>query len=703
MNGGLAKGREVFKVETLELLEELESVILILEDNSNDDELIGRAFRAMHTIKGSASMFGADDIAEFTHDIETTFDQVREGKIKVSRELIDLTLAACDQIQIMVKEIDFDNSTIDKTKLDKILSGFRQFSDNETENKIDTSSETNPEPEVNEETESTFLIEFIPKPNIFAFGNDPKLLLDELKELGESKIRCFYNKLPTLEKMEPELSYLFWKIVLRTNGDINTIKDVFIFVEDDCELKIEIFDDGKNITKELDLNNLAEIYFENGKVVERDHPKIYKKILSTESEKKSTVSSLKNKSKNNASNYLGGSENKNQNPAHLVSNIRVASNKLDALVNFVGELVIAQARLSQYSNQNKVPELQLISEDIERLTNDIRDTSMDMRLVPIGTLFNKFKRLTRDLSREQNKVIDLIITGSETELDKTVIEKLNDPLIHIIRNSIDHGIETPDERKNNNKNINGKLELKAFQSGADVVIQIKDDGAGIDPEIILKKAIDKGLIANTVGMSEEDVLKLIFLPGFSTNETVTNLSGRGVGMDVVNKNIAALRGTVEIESEKGIGTTITMRLPLTLGIINGLLVKIANDHYVFPLHIVEECMEIMNQNGKRIIERRGKALPYIRLREHFGIDGVIPKIEHVIVIKEKENEVGFAVDEVVGEQQIVIKSLGKMYKNVEGLSGATILGNGNLALILDTQKIVKNVVTEEERRLNAVK
>ncbi|MGM0673740.1 MAG: chemotaxis protein CheA, partial [Spirochaetota bacterium] len=374
------------------------------------------------------------------------------------------------------------------------------------------------------------------------------------------------------------------------------------------------------------------------------------------------------------------------------SSIRVSSEKLDNLVDLVGEIVTLQARLSQTTAQLGDSNLNTISENFERLTDELRDSTMSIRMLPIGTTFSKFRRLVRDLSQELGKEVEMVAAGGETELDKTVIERLNDPLVHVIRNAIDHGIERPEVREKAGKPRTGTVTLSAEHAGAEVLIRITDDGAGLEQASILEKARSRGLIRGDEDLSEQEIYQLLFAPGFSTADSVTSVSGRGVGMDVVKKEIDNLGGSVHIESTPGSGTTFRLNIPLTLAIIDGLLVKIGGQHYVFPLSAVGECIELTeemrgSESGGHIINNRGDVLPYVRLRDVFGIEGAIDGIEQVVVVYSQQGTVGFVVDSVIGDFQTVIKNLGKLYRDLEGISGATILGDGTVALILDLQKL----------------
>jgi two-component system chemotaxis sensor kinase CheA len=384
--------------------------------------------------------------------------------------------------------------------------------------------------------------------------------------------------------------------------------------------------------------------------------------------------------------------------------VRVSSDKLDALVDLVGELVTLQARISQVSLIVHDTQLTSMSEQLERLTADLRDNAMTLRMLPIGTTFSKFKRLVRDLSDDLGKKIEMETSGAETELDKTVIEKLNDPLIHLIRNCIDHGIETPDVRAKAGKSETGTIKLSALHSGASVIITVEDDGAGLNRKAILSKAIQRGIVGPDDELSDEELCCMIFAPGFSTAQKVTSVSGRGVGMDVVKKEIESLGGFVTVKSEEGKNTRVILSIPLTLAIIEGFLVKVGSDFYVLPLSSVEACIELTQEEraqhkGRRIINFRNEILSYVRLRDVFEIEGDEREIEQIVVVRSLDMRVGFVVDQVIGDYQTVIKSLGRIYKDVEGVSGATILGDGTVALILDINKLADIAHREETAEL----
>jgi two-component system chemotaxis sensor kinase CheA len=692
--------KEAYREEAYELLAELESSLLELEETPDDNEQIGRAFRALHTIKGSGAMFGFDSIAAFTHEVETVFDSVRSAEIPVTKELIDLTLSARDHIKNML-----DNpESADTENAGEIISSLKNLFSPLQENIPESPACFSSKQETGRKS-ITYRIQFRPHADIFKKGINPIILINELHTLGNCNVLAYTDAVPDLNTIDPEECYTYWDIILTTDRGIDAIKDIFIFIEDDCKLAIDVIDDKEKSEEDLSNIKIGEILIDRGFITKKE----LQKVLSQQKRVGEMLidENMIEPAKIEAAlveqrhiQEIKKKEQQKEQQADAASSIRVASEKLDRLVDLVGELVTAQARLSQITAYRNDPELLSVSEEVERLTEELRDMTMSVRMTPIGTTFSKFKRLVRDLSAELGREVEMTTEGAETELDKTVIEKLNDPLVHLIRNSIDHGIEAPDERKSLGKPKKGMLHLVARHSGGQVLIEITDDGAGLDQEAIRAKAVEKGLIVPEAELSEKEIYALILAPGFSTAKEVTSVSGRGVGMDVVKRAIDNLRGSIGISSLKGIGTTITMRLPLTLAIIEGLLVKIGEEYFVLPLSAVEECVEltrkdITNAHGRHIANVRGQAVPYIRLREQFFIQGETPEIEQIVIIGVEGQRVGFVVDNVVGEHQTVIKTLGRVYKDIEGISGATILGDGTVALILDTAKLHRCTKKEE--------
>jgi two-component system, chemotaxis family, sensor kinase CheA len=695
---------ETYKEETNEQLLELEESLLELEETPDDGELIGKVFRIMHTIKGSGAMFGFDDIAAFTHDIETVYDKVRAKEIPVTKELINLTLLAKDRIKSMLDKTLLDEAPEGLTP-SEIVTAFKMFaSGGETVPplfNLTSPVEGASFHQINCES-TTYRIRFKPSTDVFFTGTNLLLLLDDLRSLGECKVVAQVDNIPPLDEINPEYCYISWDMILTTDQGINAIKDVFIFIEDSCELTINVID-CKSINKdEEDYKKIGEILVEKGDLRKEDLQEVLnqKKYLGEILVEKGLVVPDKVASALVEQEHVRRIRDKSKAKEDAQTSIRVPAEKLDTLVNLVGELVTVQAHLTQTTSFFHNAELNAIAEEVERLTVELRDNTLNIRMLPIGTTFGRFKRLVRDLSGELGKEIELVTEGAETELDKTVIERLNDPLIHLIRNSIDHGIEPPDVRVSKGKPKAGTILLSAIHSGGNVIIRIQDDGKGLDKEAILAKAAGKGLVAQNADLTEKDIFGFIFHPGFSTAREVTSVSGRGVGMDVVQKAIDSLRGLISVTSVKDKGTTVTLTLPLTLAIIEGLLVAIGRSNFVIPLSIVEECVELTGEDvkksyGRNIARIRGELVPYIRLRNEFNIQGERPPIEQIVVTGRNGERMGFVVDHVIGEHQTVIKNLGQFYKNVEGISGATILGDGTVALILDATKIAKNVEMAE--------
>jgi two-component system chemotaxis sensor kinase CheA len=700
----VAKLRETFKEEAYELLAELESGLLELEHNPGDKEQVGRVFRAMHTIKGSGATCEFHNIASFTHELETVFDKVRKGKIAATKELIDLALTARDHIQSLFDAF-YKGSTADESQGGEITAALKKLVP-ESAGKGPAAPARGPSAAKGKPAEegpsayATYRIRFRPARDIFASGTDPVLLLQELHQLGACRVLAQTEDIPFLEDYQAEGCFTFWDVILTTNRGKNAIEDVFIFVKDTSDITIEVIDEEGGADDEASYKRLGEILLERGDLKPEDLQKALqsKRRVGEMLVESGIVSAAKVESALAEQRQVREAREQ-RHGMEPTSSIRVATDRLDTLVNLVGELVTVQARLSQTALVRGIPEFTSIAEEVERLTVSLRDNTMSIRMLPIGTTFSKFKRAVRDLSAELGKEIELTTDGAETELDKTVIERLGDPLVHLIRNSIDHGIETPEARERAGKPRRGTIHLSAVHSGAHVLIQVGDDGAGLDIEAIRAKAVEKALIAPDATPSDKELFSLILMPDFSTAKTVTNMSGRGVGLDVVKKAIDALRGTIEISSVRGAGATITLKLPLTLAIIDGFLTKIGTDHFIFPLASVEECIELKRDaagsNGRHLANVRGHMVPYINLREQFKVAGAAPAIEQIVIVGEEGRRVGFVVDTVVGGHQTVLKSLGRFYRQVEGISGATILGDGTVALILDLPKLIGAAEREE--------
>jgi two-component system chemotaxis sensor kinase CheA len=695
--------KAAFREEALELLGELETSLLELEEAPEDMELISRVFRAMHTIKGSGAMFGFTTISAFTHEVETVYDLVRNGGMKVDRNLVDLTLKARDQILILLNADEADPPP-NQQERQELIDAFKKLAKGGAQPEEMLEQEPPPAQPDSAGSVVTYRIRFKPFRDIFLTGTDPANLLAELQELGSCRAVAHLDEIPLLSEMEPEKCHIYWDILLTTDRGINAIKDIFIFVEEDCDLKINVIHENGMLGNDTSYKKLGEILVERGDISAEDMNTILssQKRLGELLLEKGLVKPSEVQSALVEQQHVREVLQKKQ-TAESASSVRVPSEKLDKLVDLVGELVTVQAHLSQISALRLDQQLIALAEDVERLTAELRDTALNIRMLPIGTTFSKFKRLVRDLSGELGKEIEMVTEGAETELDKTVIERLNDPMVHLIRNSIDHGIEDPEVRAAKGKPRQGTILLKAVHSGDSVLVTIKDDGAGLNRDAIRNKAIEKGLLQPGAELPDKELFALIFAPGFSTASKVTGVSGRGVGMDVVKRAIDSLRGSIDISSQREVGTIITIKLPLTLAIIESLLVRIGGEGFVMPLSMVEECIELTRteaekRSGRKLVNVRGKVIPYIPLRERFALRGEAPDIEQVVITTAGGTRIGFVVDSVVGEHQTVIKTLGKAYRNVSGISGATILGDGSVALILDIPRLVQEVENEEASR-----
>ncbi|MDC7127419.1 MAG: chemotaxis protein CheA [Spirochaetales bacterium] len=699
--------KQAFIEESMELLSSLESRLLEMEEDPEDSEKVSAVFRIIHTIKGSAAMFGFNEISDFSHHVENILDAVRQKTLKVSRELIDWTLKSGDHITAF---IEADDNIEEKKELEKksdgiiesfkVAVGMMKPSEMTVNNGAEASGENSNEEE-EELEESLWRIRFKPTEDIFLSGTNPLLLLSELADMGEHLFLPKLDEIPDLSEMEPEKCYTSWDILLLTTKTMNDIKDVFIFVENDSELQIVEMPLDEFITEEGKPPKLGAILLNRGDISEKALESLLKRqkrlgqiILENKSASEEAVDmALKEQS------FIKTVTEKRTEKTTQAS-IRVKSEKLDDLVNLVGELVTIHAQIERHSREYE-GDMRTVVESLGRITENLRENTMSMRLLPIGATFARFKRLVRDLSAEMGKSINLVTIGEETELDKTVIEKLNDPLVHLIRNSIDHGIESPEERIAKGKTAEGTLTLKAEHAGASVRISIEDDGAGLNKKKIYDKAVANHLIEPDAVLSDEELYSLIFQPGFSTAAKITSVSGRGVGMDVVRRQIESLNGYIKIESEEGKYSKIILSLPLTLAIIDGFLVKVGDRYFVFPLSEVEACIEsryIERKNSrKKMIPYRDSLLPYVDLREEFDIGGQRDEIDQIVVVRSENKQIGFCVDKVIGEHQTVIKSLSGVLKKAVGFSGATILGNGRVALIVDIEGIIQHSRLNEEK------
>ncbi len=668
--------------ETEELLSELEGLLLDLENNPDDKSNLDAVFRVMHTIKGSSGMVGEDKIYKFAHMVEDVFDKIRNGDMSFTSETANIALESRDIILSLLD--NSDPSVDDKIRKIEEKLGVTEKSSRPAVKKAEKKVST---------LEKTYQIRFFPDEDIFKKGSNPLLIIKELQELGTLTIDVDDAMLPALNELKNDKCYIGWNLFLTTEKPVSEIRDVFLFVESDCEISIEeaaheLLADGDDVAK------IGEILIDRG-VVSSDvvnNVLEQKKKIGEELIEKNIVSRDEVEAALLEQEHLKKIHSKQA----AKQNIKISTEKLDDFVNLVGELVTLQAQLNQYTLDTNNYELTNIAESLQRLTEELRDSVLGVRMIPVGQTFGVFRRLVRDLSAELGKKIKLVTVGEETELDKTVLDKLKEPLVHIIRNSIDHGIEQPDTRIAAGKDDTGTIRLSAEHSGGHVNITIEDDGKGISREVIRQKAVERGLLAPDESISDEKLYNVIFQSGFSTAESVSRVSGRGVGMDVVKKEIDNLQGNVVLSSEEGKSTKIVISLPLTLAIIDGLLVKVEEDHYILPLSSIEACIdrndaEEQKEGNKNIIHYRDMFIPYIALRNMLSYKSELPEREQIVIINTENTKFGLVVDEVIGDYQTVIKNLGKVFSNAKTFSGATIMGDGRIALILNVNSLTRTI------------
>ncbi len=667
---------EIFRQEASELFETLEGALLDLGLRPDDRELVDSAFRALHTIKGSGAMFGFDKVAAFTHEFETAFELVRKGEIKPTQELIAVALAAKDYIRALIEAPDDADSIIGDAILDdlkRFVSPVEQVLPVESE--IDT-------PPASESRPAGWQLRLEFESHILRNGSNPLDLLDDLCKLGPCFVVPVTDGVPLLDELEPEDCYLKWDVTLHSGCDKDAIDDVFMFVQDEMKLT---------------LVPLAQ--------VERAAPTFAmaeaEPVAPPVPAPAPTASSVPA-----AAEPAPPPERKRDEPKRAeergIATVRVQAERLDELMDRVGELVIAQARLSQLAAAGSDLSIKMIAEEIERLAASLRDTTMGARMVPIGSLFGRFRRLVHDLSRDLGKPVEFVTSGEDTELDKTMIECLADPLVHLIRNAVDHGIEDSATRAAAGKTEQGRIELQAVHSGAQVLVTVKDNGGGLNTARIRAKAEEQGLIAPGAAMSDHEIHQFLFHPGFSTAQTISALSGRGVGMDVVKRTIENMRGSIDLSTKPGAGTCVTLRLPLTLAIIEGLLIRVGEGRYIIPLPAVEECVELTaddeRSRGRNFLNVRGNLVPFLRLRDILDVSGMPGQHQKTIIISTGETRVGLVADQIIGNHQTVIKSLSKLHSDVTIFSGATILGDGTAALILDVAQLVALAQSRAEKQ-----
>ncbi|MBT1708881.1 chemotaxis protein CheA [Fulvivirgaceae bacterium PWU5] len=661
----------IFIAEAEELIASLEETLLQFDKDRTNKTSIETIFRSMHTLKGSASMFGFESLSALTHELETVYDLIRTGRFAATNEVLEVTLETVDHVKKIIRDQGLQDP-VNRARheaLRKAIAGL-------TGEQIHTPTGM-----------ATFYVHCKPHANAQLKGTNPLYLVEDLVSLGTARVLPHMDEVPKLDILDPMLCYTGFEVFLASKNALAEVQGVFIFAEDCCEVIVEKIADTDLLQvpafiQALDIKPFGASPF--------GLPAI--QHLVANALRADTTTTTASTSADTTAPILSTAA-KNH-----VTSIRVSSDKLDELLNLVSELVTSQAGLTLLAARHNVPDLANLAENMEKISRRLRENAFSICLIPIDTLVTRFQRLVRDLSKELGKEINFSAEGVETELDKSIIENITDPILHMLRNCIDHGIESPAEREAKGKPRQGSIRMKAFHSGTFVYIQIIDDGKGIDAEKIRQKAIAKGLIAADAVLSEKETYDLIFKPGFSTAEQVTDVSGRGVGMDIVKRNIEAIHGEVSIASRVQEGTTITIRLPLTLSIVDGMRVRIASSEYILPLTAVDKCYEIETRKLRREhaqkIEFDGTLLPVFNLREVFHDDEPKPDITQVIKVHFDEFPVGLAVDAVIGEYQAVMKPLGSFYENREEFSGATILGDGSVALVMDIHKLVRQLIDE---------
>lgn len=695
-----------FLEESFEGLELMESSLLNLTQ-SEDEEVIHSIFRAAHSIKGGAGTFGFEHVTEFTHLVETLLDEMRDGRREIVQSDVEILLLSVDCIRMLIEAIrdesDYEQEKIDGTAklLEQTLShtgSESSSSEIQKESTSDISSGGN-----------VWIIEFVPEHHLVQTGNDPIFLFSALAEFGELEIEAISSELPCLDNIDPEELYLSWRLTLTSECSEEDIREVFEWVEDECELRIQRAEGAALASLPDDLDSDQDSSAEEDKPVEVEKPVKQVSEASSEPMAERQVASAKPATKESSA--------KPPQPKTKtdIGSIRVGVDKVDSLINLVGELVITQSMLSELGNDFDLSKLDRLTSGLEQLlqnTKELQESVMRIRMLPISFAFNRFPRLIHDLSMKTGKEIELVINGEQTELDKTVMEQIGDPLVHLVRNAVDHGIEPADVRANKGKPVKGTVELDAYHQGGNIVIEIKDDGGGINRDAVLSKAIEKGLVDENAVLTDSQVFELILEPGFSTAKEISDISGRGVGMDVVKKNIQALGGRIQVESQPDKGSTFRIHLPLTLAILDGQLIKVGTEIYVIPLITIVESLQtkpesINRVSGDMVLYRlREDNVPVIPIYQLFNIPADNETIENalLVVVEADGQKVGLMVDDLLAQQQVVIKSLKDNYQQVNGISGATILGDGSVAMILDIPGLINMAMERSnERRSNHFK
>ncbi len=729
MSIDLSQFHQVFFEESFEGLDVMEQELLGLSPENTDPENINTIFRAAHSIKGGSATFKFDQIAEFTHILETLLDEMRNGERSVTTEAVDLLLQSVDCLREMLTVLQAGGE-LDVSTYQNIAKQLEQMVRMESENNegaaVDDEvvSESIADTTKDSSDDLSWYIHFVPEPQILRTGNEPFRMFRELELLGQIDVISDVSKIPSLSEIEEDACYTSWHIFLHADADKLLIHEAFEWVADECFLDIKQMpaSDLSNLYDSLaqSLNSISE---------SRDKPSFDSNEIESQPQENIQETAQSEVIVEEVSEHLAHSATETSDPSAVLTegrllqvpqtsqiqtqekpstkpvaagggSIRVSIDKVDSLINLVGELVITQSMLGQLGENFNVSRLERLKEGLTQLeqnTRELQESVMQIRMLPISFVFNRFPRMIRDLSSKLNKKVELEIKGENTELDKTVMEQIGDPMVHLVRNSIDHGIELPEARQAAGKSEVGKVSLNAFHQGGSIVIEITDDGAGINVDKVRSKAIERGLTTEDMNLPDEQIYQLVFEPGFSTADQISDVSGRGVGMDVVKKNITSLGGSVEVISEPGVGSTFTIRLPLTLAILDGQLVRVGDQIYIVPLTSIIESLQI-NANdivsvagNMEVFKLRDDHVPVMRLYQSFDIRPEFHDYDNttIVVVEGGGSKIGIMVDELLAQQQVVIKSLESNFVSILGISGATILGDGKVALILDVAGMIK--------------
>lgn len=689
MSDPLERFRAVFFEESAEAIDAIERNLLSMNETEAevDPEMINDIFRSAHSLKGGSATFGMDSLTGFTHVMETLLDKVRASQIDMSQTLVDCLFSSLDVLRNLVSHYQYQDE-INEAEMQQVQQELERLLGEPSSEQV--ASIEAPAPQESPAISSgIWEIKFGPHADILSTGNDPVRYIEELADLGSLVSQCDTHKLPDLLDLDPVACYFNWDIQLDPNEIVtaDTLDDVFLWIEDEADLAYNevIAEDDESAVEPVSLSSVEDSIVVQSPVSEEvtSSPSATAQAPTQIAPQESAAKPVEKK--------------------RVSQSIRVDLEKIDSLINLLGELVITQSMLSIYGDAEKYPQFDRLSEglsQLERHTRDLQEGVMRIRMLPIDFCFSRFPRMVRDIAKKLEKSIAVEIIGENTEVDKTVIEELNDPLVHLVRNSVDHGIESPEERLRKGKPETGTVTLKAFHQVGNIIIEISDDGAGLNTQRIKEKAIANGIIAPDSQLNDQAIHELIFAPGFSTAQEVTDLSGRGVGMDVVKRNIKALGGTVDVRSAPEQGSTFTIRLPLTLAILDGQLVKVQNETYIIPMLSIIESIQMKPEDINKVgdtgvsFKWRGNFIPIIHLANTFecppaNVDG--PKQDLIVVVESDGKHCGIVVDELTNHQQVVVKSLEANYAKVEELSGATILGDGSVALIIDVSALIARV------------